>query len=31
MQTDGVAALIEKAMQAARDRAQSLGEELGGA
>ena len=29
MQTDGVAGLIEKAMQAAKDRAQSLGEELG--
>jgi pyrroline-5-carboxylate reductase len=31
MQADGVAGLIEKAMQAAKDRAQSLGEELGGA
>ena len=31
LQNDGVAGLIEKAMQAAKDRAQSLGEELGGA
>ena len=31
MQADGVAGLIEKAMHAAKDRAQSLGEELGGA
>lgn len=30
MQADGVAALIDKAMQAAKERAQSLGEELGG-
>lgn len=30
LQTDGVAATIDKAMQAAKDRAQSLGEELGG-
>lgn len=29
LQADGVAALIDKAMQAAKDRAQSLGEELG--
>ncbi len=31
LQNDGVAGLIEKAMQAAKDRAHSLGEELGGA
>jgi pyrroline-5-carboxylate reductase len=31
MQADGLAGLIEKAMHAAKDRAQSLGEELGGA
>ena len=31
LQADGVAALVEKAMLAARDRAQTMGEELGGA
>ena len=31
LQADGVAGLIDKAMQAARERAKSLGEELGGA
>jgi pyrroline-5-carboxylate reductase len=30
LQTDGVAASFDKAMQAAKDRAHSLGEELGG-